>query len=510
MPEFVKIGNLYLGKDFPVRIQSMLNTDTSNTAACVKQSIELAEAGCEMIRLSTRNIKDAENLYNIKNELYKRNIEIPIIADIHFNPVIAETAAKIADKIRINPGNYIDKNLSKEIFTERDNEIALGKATEALFRLTEICKNNNTVIRVGSNQGSLSERIVYRFGDTAKGMVESVKEFIEIFRKLDFDNLVISLKSSNPLIMIEANRLFVEEMTKQDKYFPIHLGVTEAGSGMDGRVKSAIGIGTLLSEGIGDTIRVSLSENPVNEIAPAKEIVNYSPKRLKSFASFEMTSENRNPKSKLQHPKQTNNLERIKIKNSTEKFTIVGKDITEEEIDERVIVIDISNRSLEESCNILNDAFSEKIRVPVIVRYLKSEYSVIDVSIDLGYLLLNYPVSGIVTNVDEELLADILQTTKLRLSKPEYISCPTCARTEYDLVSVLEDIKGKTKHLKNISIAVMGCVVNGPGEMRGADIGVLGCGKGKVVLFINGKRVGEPFRAEEAGERLIKELRIRN
>ena len=478
MPEFVKIGNLYLGKSYPVRIQSMLNADTLNTELCVKQSIELAEAGCEIIRLSTRNIKDAQNLYNIKNELIKRNIYVPLIADIHFNPKIAEIAAEIADKIRINPGNYIDKNLSKHIFTEKDTEDAVLQATEALYKLTEICKSNNTVIRVGSNQGSISERIVYKYGDTAQGMLNSVIEFIDIFKTLDFHNLVVSLKSSNPLIMIEANRLFVEEMERRGDYFPLHLGVTEAGAGLEGRIKSAIGIGTLLSEGIGDTIRVSLSENPVNEIVPAKEIA----KRKDNIKHLSLDLESR------------------KIQASPEKFTIVGKDIPEEKLDKNAIIVDISNKNLKESCEILNQKYSNSIETPLLIKYLNSGNSEIDLGINIGYLLLNYPVSGIISDIDENLLQDILQTLKIRLSKPEYISCPTCARTEYDLLTVLENIKNRSKHLKNISIAVMGCIVNGPGEMRGANIGVLGYGKGKLVMFVNGKRVGEAFPAEEAGK----------
>ncbi|MDL2239738.1 (E)-4-hydroxy-3-methylbut-2-enyl-diphosphate synthase [Bacteroidales bacterium OttesenSCG-928-K22] len=493
MPEFVKIGNLYVGKQFPVRVQSMLNTNTSNVEDCVAQSIELVEAGCEMIRLSTRNIKDAQNLYNIKNELCKKNIEVPIIADIHFNPKVAEIAASIADKIRINPGNYIDKALSKSVFTEEDNKIAIEKATEALYGLTEICKQNNTVIRVGSNQGSLSERIVYQYGDTAKGMVASVNEFVKIFEELDFDKLVVSLKSSNPLIMIEANRLFIKEMNKQSLYYPIHLGVTEAGSGMEGRVKSTVGIGTLLSEGIGDTIRVSLSENPVNEIAPAKEIA-----ECKASIKYN----------------EIENFERIKINNSTEKFTIVGKDIAKNELDNDVIFVDLSDKNLADSVEILNNLFTNKIEKPVVVETqciasLQSCIASPQTNIaSLQYvqyiasLLLNYPISGIYTNINEELLKDILQATKLRLSKPEYISCPTCARTEYDLLKVLEDVKYRSKHLKNIKIAVMGCIVNGPGEMRGADIGIVGYGKGKVVMFIDGKQTGEPFPAEESGKRL--------
>jgi len=478
MPEFVKIGNLYLGKSYPVRIQSMLNADTSNTELCVKQSIELVEAGCEIIRLSTRNIKDAQNLYNIKNELIKRNIYVPLIADIHFNPKIAEIAAEIADKIRINPGNYIDKNLSKNIFTEKDTESAVLQATEALYKLTEICKNNNTVIRVGSNQGSLSERIVYKYGDTAQGMLNSVIEFIDIFKSLDFQNLVVSLKSSNPLIMIEANRLFVEEMERRGDYFPLHLGVTEAGAGLEGRIKSAIGIGTLLSEGIGDTIRVSLSENPVNEIVPAKEIA----KRKDNIKHLSLDLESR------------------KIQASPEKFTIVGKDIPEKKLDKNTLIVDISNKNLKESCEILNQKYSNSIETSLVIKYLNSGISEIDLGINIGYLLLNYPVSGIISDIDENLLQDILQTLKIRLSKPEYISCPTCARTEYDLLTVLENIKNRSKHLKNISIAVMGCIVNGPGEMRGANIGLVGYGKGKLVMFVNGKRVGEAFPAEEVGK----------
>ncbi|MDD4141945.1 MAG: (E)-4-hydroxy-3-methylbut-2-enyl-diphosphate synthase [Bacteroidales bacterium] len=472
MSKIVRVGNLLLGGDNPVRVQSMTNTDTADVVATAQQVADLVDAGCELVRITTKNIADTHSLYDIKNELLRRNIYVPLIADVHFNPKVAEAAAAIVEKVRINPGNYIDKNAG----TPQKTEIAIAQATENIAPLVEICKKYDTAIRIGANHGSLSNRIIQKYGNTPTGMVASVLEFVDIFQKLDFHNLVLSLKSSNPLVMIEANRMLAREMQSRGDSYPIHLGVTEAGAGIDARLKSLLGIGSLLTEGIGDTIRVSLSETPVNEIAPAKTI-----------ATLKSDIKRYNIGMDLNVP----NTDLIVYKNP-------------QDIPVTSSIIALSKFTLRDACEQL-----ENSRKTSPVLFLQEKLTE-DNCFTLLYLLANYYVYGICVNADEKLIADILQTTKIKISKPEYISCPTCGRTEYDLMTVLEDVKKKTAHIKNVTIGVMGCIVNGPGEMLGADYGVVGFGKGKVLLYYKGKPVGKPFPQKEAGDRLVSFISTKN
>ena len=276
----VKIGNTALGGENPIRIQSMTNTDTMNTEATVAQSIRMIEAGCEFVRITAPGIKEAENLANIKNELVKRGYQTPLIADIHFNPKAAEIAASIVEKVRINPGNYVDRNTGKFEFTDKEYQEELQRISERIFPLIEICKKNQTAIRIGTNHGSLSNRILNRYGDTPEGMAESAMEFIRILNGFYFHNLVLSMKSSNVKVMIASTRLLVAKMKTEGFNYPIHLGVTEAGDAEDGRIKSAAGIGALLHDGIGDTIRVSLTEDPEFELPVARKIVDFYTKAI--------------------------------------------------------------------------------------------------------------------------------------------------------------------------------------------------------------------------------------
>ena len=275
----INIGNVALGGSNPIRIQSMTNTDTMDTMATVDQTLRLVEAGCEIVRITAPGIQEANNLYNIKNELVKRGCTVPLVADIHFNPQAAEIAASIVEKVRINPGNYVDRNVGKISYTDAEYNLEIEKITERLNKLIEICKRNDTAIRIGTNHGSLSERIVSRYGDTPMGMAVSAIEFANVCRSLDFNKLVFSMKASNVKVMVYSTRLFVQKMIEQGMNYPIHLGVTEAGDAMQGRIKSSTGIGTLLLDGIGDTLRVSLTEDPVAEIPVAKQIVNYFPRK---------------------------------------------------------------------------------------------------------------------------------------------------------------------------------------------------------------------------------------
>lgn len=349
----IHIGNLTLGGGAPIRVQSMTNTDTMDTQATVEQTLRMVEAGCELVRITAPDVKAAQNLYNIKNELLKRGCEVPLIADIHFNPLAAETAAAIVEKVRVNPGNYTDRNTGKIHFTDQEYNDELKRIGEKMSHLIEICKQHHTAMRIGTNHGSLSERIMSRYGNTPEGMAQSAIEFAQVCSEQDYHDLVFSMKASNVKVMVQSTRLFVEKMEALGMNYPIHIGVTEAGDGDQGRLKSAAGIGALLIDGIGDTLRVSLTEDPVAEI----------------------------------------------------------------------------------------------------------------------------PVAY-----------DILQAVGARISKAEYIACPSCGRTQYNIQEALQQIKQRTNHLKGLKIGVMGCIVNGPGEMADADYGYVGSGAGKITLY-KGKEV---------------------
>jgi len=368
----INIGAVPLGGNNPVRVQSMTNTNTLDTDATVAQAIRMINAGCEYVRIAVPGIREAENLKNIKKELHKQGYQTPIIADVHFNPNIAEISASIVEKVRINPGNYIDKKKKFEPgywMIEKNYCHELDEIAKRVAPLISVCKEYGTVIRIGTNHGSLSSRIMERYGDTPEGMVESALEFTRIFRRFDFHDLVLGMKASNIKVMISANRLLVERMKAEQMNYPIHLGVTEAGSGEDGRLKSAIGIGSLLADGIGDTIRVSITEDPEYEIPVA--------------------------------------------------------------------------------------------------------YS-------------------------------ILQATGVRITKTEFVSCPTCARTLFNIQEVLERIKARTGHLKGLKIAVMGCIVNGPGEMADSDYGYVGSRKGRVTLYKSQDVIKRDVDETVALEELVK------
>jgi len=365
----ISVGNVSMGGNYPIRVQSMTNTNTLDTQKTVEQILQLANSGCEYVRLATQGIAEAENLKNIKKELQKKRCGIPLIADVHFSPQVALIAAKIVEKVRINPGNYADKKQLKQLsYTEQEYNLEMERIAERLSPLLKICKQNGTAIRIGTNHGSLSDRIINRYGNTPLGMAKSAMEYVQICNDFGFHNLVLSMKSSDTRIMVQSVRLLVAMMDEKKWQYPLHLGVTEAGNGEYGRIKSAIGIGTLLQDGIGDTIRVSLTENPENEI---------------------------------------------------------------------------------------HFAF------------------------------------------------DMLQACGLRYNKAEIISCPSCGRTQYNIEKFLEIIKRKTLHLKGLKIAVMGCIVNGPGEMADADYGFVGAGKGKITLYKGKNPIHHNLDENNAVEMLI-------
>ena len=606
----VKVGPIAIGGKNPIHIQSMTTANTMNTSATVDESIRMIDAGCKLVRITAPSKKDAENLADIKNELRLKGYKTPLVADIHYTPNAAEIAAKIVEKVRINPGNYADKKKFEEIdYTDESYNNELLRIEEKFTPLVQICKQNNTSMRIGTNHGSLSDRILSRYGDTPKGMVESALEFIRICRKHDYHNIVISMKASNTRVMVYAYRLLVNEMIKEGMKYPLHLGVTEAGEGEDGRIKSAVGIGTLLSEGIGDTIRVSLTEAPEHEMPVAQKILDhfknihnhkkiaetkqhqidyFQYKKRKTFqvenignknvpivisdlsnrkkitqASFfslgyrysvpldkwhisEMASdfiyigENEinfeipgtlriisNYSSWIKHKKGFpifNLKEYEKIKDFSETLNFLK--IYDHEITPSLIDILKNNKSLviflkSENINCIAamrkfffELMEKKIENPIIIsrkyEFKDDEQLQISASIDIGSLLIDGLGDGICissNNCSNKMLNSIsfgiLQASRTRISKTEYISCPSCGRTLFDLQETTAKIRKVTDHLKGVKIGIMGCIVNGPGEMADADYGYVGTGPGKITLYKEKTVVKKNVPESEAVDALI-------
>jgi len=556
----VKIGNFPMGGDYPVRIQSMTSTNTMDAKATVAQTIKMIEAGCEYVRITASGIKEAKYLAVIKKELKKRGPDTPIIADIHYQPKAAEVAARLVEKVRINPGNYIDRKRGRLNFTESEYNAELEKIRERIRPLISICKEYGTVMRIGSNHGSLSERILLKYGDTPAGMVESALEFVRICEDLDFTNLVLSMKASNVKIMIQANRLLVKKMMDEGMNYPIHLGVTEAGDAEDGRIKSAAGIGPLLVDGIGDTIRVSLTEEPEFEIPVAKNIINSINKekypQIKnrkpdlfdgnlSFNPFKYekrsteksgliggnqvpvvvlggkSSKNQNIFSDPFIPdyiyKGGNIL--ISTKNETDQITFVDHNLSDSvnwitNFKKPIIIEQKPDQPLSEIRNFIQNLIQNKITVPVIFKKnytcLSNEEFLVSSSIDCSYFLADGLIDGIwleSDDLDQKIICEtafgILQATGARISKAEFIACPSCGRTQFRIQDTLQKIKERTNHLKGIKIGVMGCSVNGPGEMADADYGYLGTGKSKITLYKSNRIVKQGINENEAVDELI-------
>jgi len=479
----VAIGNMVIGGNHPVLIQSMTNTKTLDTDATVDQIVRLADVGCEMVRITTQNIKEAKNLNEIKNALIQKGYGLPLIADVHFNPKVAEVAAQIVEKVRINPGNYVDRNNLKIDFTEKEYRSDLVKIEQKLSPLIDICKKNNTVIRIGTNHGSLSNQILAKYGNTPEGMVESAIEFVQVCRNLNFEHLVLSMKASNVRVMIEANKLLVERMTKNGYYYPIHLGVTEAGDSADGRLKSAAGIGNLLLNGIGDTIRVSLTEIPENEIPVAKQLVELYGKKKDNL--LKINAEKIIIK---------NNDQLIKSNNLKPPYAISQgfSEIADFSLDQKNILHGNKGIIETETISIMPDSVGEFETGIIKLDYsgLTEEAVQLRAASEFSYLYDLHSSIGICVNdestspdINTQLALDILQAMGLRYSKTEFIACPSCGRTNFDIQDHLKKVKEKTAHLKGIKIAIMGCLVNGPGEMADADYGYVGSGTGKVNLF---------------------------
>ena len=438
------IGNLEMGGNNPIRIQSMATVDTNDTEGCVAQAKRIIDAGGELVRFTTQGSREAENMKNISARLKADGYETPLVADVHFTAHVADVAAQYCEKVRINPGNYVDPGrVFKHLeYTDKEYAEELKKIEAKLVPFLHICKEHHTAIRIGVNHGSLSDRIMSRYGDTPEGIVESCMEFLRICKREDFHDIVISIKASNTVVMVTTVRLLVKTMDQEDMHYPLHLGVTEAGEGEDGRIKSAVGIGALLTEGIGDTIRVSLSEEPECEIPVARQLVD----SIEECAHLRATAA-------------------ASIHDDTITLTI-------------------------------NEPHWETLQ-------LKSAMAVGALLIDrqatkLEIVNPHFPTSDLVTLADA-----ILQAARIKFTKTEYISCPGCGRTLYNLQETIARIKAATSHLVGVKIGIMGCIVNGPGEMADADYGYVGAGRGKISLYKQKVCVEKNIPEEEAVEKLL-------
>jgi (E)-4-hydroxy-3-methylbut-2-enyl-diphosphate synthase len=616
----VQIGDLALGGDNPIRIQSMTTTDTLNTIATVEQSIRMIESGCEMVRITAPSIKEAQNLLEIKNELRKRGYTTPLIADIHFTPNAAELAARIVEKVRVNPGNYADKKKFETLEYTDDGYIAeLERIRERFTPLVKICKEHGTAMRIGTNHGSLSDRIMSRYGDSPLGMVESALEFLRICEENNFYNIVLSMKSSNPKVMVQAYRLLIQKMQLENMNYPLHLGVTEAGEGEDGRIKSAVGIGTLLEDGIGDTVRVSLTEDPEFEAPVAIALVKRYASRSKHeaivpietkllpYSPFDFVkretletanigghqvprviSDFSNKKEIIaanlfavgysysvaldkwnisdmacdfiylgdstidfetpgtlgfisnceSWKKQNNKLKNYPLYTQTELFAentyseilnfvlldanglVSDLPKTLEKIKETqkpfVLVLESKNlHGMAAQRRVFVELLLKENKIPVVIKRSYQNLAETDLqlhaSTDIGALYLEGFGDGVwlstqncgsQNNVNRTAFG-LLQATRSRISKTEYISCPSCGRTLFDLQETTAKIRKRTDHLKGVKIGIMGCIVNGPGEMADADYGYVGVGVGKITLYKGKEVVKRSISSEHAVDALI-------
>ncbi|MBD5230610.1 MAG: (E)-4-hydroxy-3-methylbut-2-enyl-diphosphate synthase [Bacteroidales bacterium] len=508
----VRIGGLKIGGENAVRVQSMTNRNTNDVEACVEQSLRIADAGGELVRLTTQGVKEATNIGLVREALRERGCEVPIVADVHFNPKAAFKAATTCDKVRINPGNFVDaaRTFKKLTFTDEEYAGELDRIRRSLIPFLDLCRENGTAIRLGVNHGSLSDRIMSRYGDTPAGMTESVMEYLRICREADFHNIVISIKASNTAVMVETVRTLVAAMDEEDMHYPLHLGVTEAGDGEDGRIKSAVGIGTLLAEGLGDTIRVSLSEEPEAEIPVAKALVEHICTRGGHKPVVE-PAQGEVPELRVQ-----------KVVAATADYPELPCDWREIDAASEVMPTDDAPVILTSSnLNAPGEMLSFIVRyrqnggkAPVIVKLTYADADVADVQLkaaaDFGTLLLNGYADGILLDAPaltrEQIAATelaILQAARLRFTKTEYIACPGCGRTLFDLQGTLKAVKEATAHLPGVKIGVMGCIVNGPGEMADADYGYVGAAAGRVSLYRGKECVEKNIPQEEAIGRLL-------
>ncbi len=591
----VKIGKTPLGGDNPIRVQSMTTTATTDTEGSVAQTLRIVDAGGEYVRLTTQGVREAENLKHISEALRQKGCQVPLVADVHFNPKVAEVAALYAEKVRINPGNYVDpaRTFKQLEYTDEEYQNELHKIEERLIPFLNICREHHTAVRIGVNHGSLSDRIMSRYGDTPEGIVESCMEFLRICRKQQFSDVVISIKASNTVVMVQSVRLLVAAMDQEGMNYPLHLGVTEAGEGEDGRIKSAVGIGALLADGIGDTIRVSLSEEPEAEIPVARHLVDYitrrkghtmipgtvcpqfnylHPQRRTTNAVMHIGGSNspvviasrRDGSIPLQgdtmpdflyvgdgskvekwqpemqyivdfdsYQAQTNcfpifpynAIPLLSVVQAPLKFLVVPYGAPAEEYlsclkhHPEVVVVSVSAHAnpVGEHRALVHEMMCAGLTNPVVFCRAyhhsaeeKGDFQ-LEAAADMGALMFDGFTDGIwlmnegtLSHEDIEATAfGILQAARLRTTKTEYISCPGCGRTLYDLRTTIARIKAATSQYKGLKIGIMGCIVNGPGEMADADYGYVGAGRGRISLYRNKECVMKNIPEEEAVEKLI-------
>ncbi len=526
-----RVGDVLIGSDYPVRLQSMNNTSTNDIAASADQAERIAAAGADIDRLTAQGEREARSMGEIRKELRRRGCQIPLVADIHFNPKAAFAAATEVEKVRINPGNFVDPGrVFKQLeYTDEEYARELQKIEDTFGPFLELCRKHSTAVRIGVNHGSLSDRIMSRYGDTPAGMVESAMEFLRVAVKHDFHDIVISIKASNTVVMVHTVRLLVDAMDKEDMHFPLHLGVTEAGDGEDGRVRSAAGIGTLLAQGIGDTIRVSLSEDPECEIPVARELADYIASRSNAPSIKGSTAPGYDPVNPQQRTTHRignvggGSLPVVAGYDIIEPGTILADaslpheqlvDIARTEPGKVMVLTSSHPNPVGELSAAIHALTASGIQIPVIARLtyngLDPEKVVIRSSADFGALLLNGLIDGIdlvADTITEEarhrLALGILQATRRRISRTEFVSCPGCGRTLFDLQSTVKIVKEATSHLKGLKIAVMGCIVNGPGEMADADYGYVGAAAGNVSIYRGKTPVEKNIPSELALERLI-------
>jgi len=545
----VNVGGVLMGSVWPIRVQSMANTSTMDTEGSVAQAKRIVDAGGEIVRFTTQGQREAQNMKNINIGLREAGYTVPLVADVHFNAAVADTAATICEKVRINPGNYVDpaRTFKSLEYTDEEYAAEIKKIEDKFVPFLNICKENHTAIRIGVNHGSLSDRIMSRYGDTPEGMVESCMEFLRICVREKFTDVVISIKASNTVVMVRTVRLLVTTMDKEGMAFPLHLGVTEAGDGEDGRIKSAVGIGALLSDGIGDTVRVSLSEAPENEIPVARKLVDYAINSRKDAAlpidEFILPDEYKwlRPEKRKTVPVTIPNL----VEANGLAVKAIGGDNVAVVLNEVPLVNTIVLNpyrlnadnveflkkhpevlivSLPQSPNKLGEhralAFQLMnlgINNPLLICQTYMEDNIEDLqlksALDSGVIFIDGLADGIIilnnsTNITQQQITDtaygILQASRTRFTKTEYISCPGCGRTLYNLEETIKKIKAATSHLTGLKIGIMGCIVNGPGEMADADYGYVGAGVGKVSLYKKKECIEKNIPEAEAVERLIK------
>lgn len=525
------VGKIAIGGDNPIRIQSMTNTSTMDTGGSVGQALRIIEAGGELVRLTTQGVKEAENIGLIRNRLRALGENTPIVADVHFNPSSAFKAAETCDKVRINPGNFVDpaRTFKKLEYTDEEYLSELQRLENTFVPFLDKCKEYGAAIRLGVNHGSLSDRIMSRYGDTPEGMVESALEYLRIAKKHNFNPIVISIKSSNVGVMVQTVELLSQKMEEEGMSFPLHLGVTEAGDGEDGRVKSAVGIGALLGEGLGDTIRVSLTEDPEKEIPVARKLRDYIVSReghkLIKEPEKEFEGHTRDKAASIHGIERLNGpiVVGLDIKEIPEEWHHIK---TSDEIpdlkDDIPVILETENINIPGALAAWTERFyNSGKKNPVIfkVKYNDSDLEDLQIkaSADIGPLLLWGHGSGIMIedeNFSSEVLNSlalaILQATRLRISKTEYIACPSCGRTLFDLQKTLQEVKEATKEMKGLKIGVMGCIVNGPGEMADADFGYVGAGPGKVSLYKGKELVKKNIPTQNAIKELLELIKISN